>query len=1003
MPGASFPTGVSFTYVVSGTFTADFVNVGNGNPAFPQPQLPNWYNPPPKGYLGPYWNIYTQEGDNVANSLYEDKTYLGFITGIPAESYAAIYWATVEGDYDLIIGAPPGVAEFMQNSFMDPFGRVLDFGALFPPTSGAQVVSWSLSYPVNEWVNFSDVTFPVPGRNRTKYLVCPAGSLFTFTYTNRGGTFTRNTGTTPSDCTVEIRNVTFDCSPLAFQANNRNCAATLTNNGAKITAARTKTYMLPQTIYYGVGAQLAETTTYDYTNGISIKTLGGGQVGSSFYNGTGWNGNPIYGWGQAGGHGALMSGLPDKTVTIEGTIYGFGGGAYPNAPQNVDFYCKGTDGGVNNAPVLVPCRPGCNFTYTQRNLQILEWVAGTPAYVIDEQGPIWANVDPGINAVGDVADPLYGHDVTYNSFTVEHLASLVIDDFNNAVPGAWSSSGATITTTTYTAIAATAGGASGTYTYSGTKPTLEAYRFANIVLNTQVGANVPLNVKINGKTWAITSGPTPGADITRQIDLCCPTSQDSSASGSEDTAFPRTSGNNTGPAITDSQHGGVGAVKTFTIAGIPNGETVEVKSLTGVRTTEALLDSSLQSTGPYLPYGGLDSGGRLILANVDGHQGLEVLGNSNPGTTSQVDLTLTQLIAAINSFPGWNATTTSPSHVYYNNTQDANWLGAAANSGFLGKDVSALTTLQATSLFRTADTYPGDDAGNTLNFVVWERGELHGLTLDSSGQPVTGQAVTTSPNGGSGTSDSLAYFQCGTPWLLPGLTYTIVQSGDMGFACLRKKTRAIGSPTGGGKNPWNLETVTGQYYKVDVENGNAVFYGSDFSTPLPAWTSTSTITSTGDVTDPRIAMDHRGVLYVVYARTISGAVSVYTQSSFDFGASWTGEVSLPITDGFHPTLAVSDTGIVVRGAFVYDSGVSGPGTLWATIQFPGDANQSAPFQLLDNTGPPGVALAVADDTFHIQFAADTPQRWLLTCRLNAGSGTSDFQSWDFCQTWTVTT
>ena len=1000
---ASFPTGNNFTLVISGTFHAPTVYQGDNDPSFPELMIPPYVFPTPPGYTGPYWHQGNTSGFDPAGALYwnNPSNPSAFYHGAPTQVYTASFALDFTG---LLVGPVPAVTHSGVMQYTDPFGRVIYVNAPAVSPTADVAVSYSLSVPVHEYADFSFQTLPVPGVFRNKYLVVPAGSVFTISYTNSGGTVSTTSSATPSDVVLTFTEAELWVFVQPYRAVGLTAAATLTCNGAPYTFSRTQSYSVPQTLPNGTQIFFAESATYDYTNGIAVTTTGGGYNNFSTPGAT----DPptrLYGYGKQSGHGASFVASHAKKVTLSGTMYGFGGGIYTDPPQNADFACKGS-----GPFVLVPMTPSCAFNYTQRAGSISEWVY-TDVYSINEFGPIWANVDPSINLVGDIPDPILGRDVTFDSMTIHHLPSLVIDDFNGAVPGAWTSSGATVTTTSYTSIAATAGGASGTYTYSGTVPSLEAYRFANVVLNTQVGSNVPLTIAINGKNWAVTSG-TAGMDKTIQIDLCCPTSQDGSASGSEDTAYPRVS-YPSGTSITDSAHGGVTGVKKFEVSAIPNGETVQVKSLTGVRTTRANLDASMQGNGPYFAFdSGPSVGARLLLAEVDGAQGLEVLGNVAPGTSSFVDISLSGMVSAINGFPGWAAVDLAPSHVYYNNNLPAGSLYGAYNSGVVNKDVTGVTTLQATALFRTADTYPGDDAGNTLNFILWERGEMHGLTLDSSGQPVTGATVTTSPNGGSATSDSLAYFQCGTPWLRPayglmGGVYTIVQSGQTGEGILRKKTRALGAPSGTGKNPWNLEHVNGRYSKVDIESGNVVFYGSDHSVPLPGWAIVTPVTSTGDCVDPRIAWDHRGILYLVYARASMGSVGVYTRMSWDFGSSWSSEEPLGITNGYHPTICATQVGIVFTGAFIYNSGTSGDGTLWGQLQFAGDPTTAPfipsnpnPFQLLDNTGPPGAPLAVADDTFHVQLASDSPMRWLLVCRPSGASGTVDFESWDYCQTWT---
>lgn len=186
----------------------------------------------------------------------------------------------------------------------------------------------------------------------------------------------------------------------------------------------------------------------------------------------------------------------------------------------------------------------------------------------------------------------------------------------------------------------------------------------------------------------------------------------------------------------------------------------------------------------------------------------------------------------------------------------------------------------------------------------------------------------------------------------------------------------------GTRNPWNLEDRFGGYTMCHIAGGNV--FVAHTSHAIPPYEFQVTATDTGDVSEPRIGMDPRGWLHLVYTR----AGSVYRKRSYDEGRTWTGG-ELAISGGSHPTLAHSIDGTRFEAAYV-------GGNLVGHLQAPGDAVPGADFTFKDSAA---VNLSVENDTFHIQEARESPGRWVLHVTILSESATSDWMSLD-AKTWT---
>jgi hypothetical protein len=87
---------------------------------------------------------------------------------------------------------------------------------------------------------------------------------------------------------------------------------------------------------------------------------------------------------------------------------------------------------------------------------------------------------------------------------------------------------------------------------------------------------------------------------------------------------------------------------------------------------------------------------------------------------------------------------------------------------------------------------------------------------------------------------------------------------------------------------------------------------------------------------------------------------------------------------------------LVRSAFIYNSGSSGPGKVHATYQGDGDDEPGDPFVWCDETG---AELELDDTGYDFDHADDDAMRWVASFTVAGETSTSDWFSTDECRTW----
>lgn len=205
------------------------------------------------------------------------------------------------------------------------------------------------------------------------------------------------------------------------------------------------------------------------------------------------------------------------------------------------------------------------------------------------------------------------------------------------------------------------------------------------------------------------------------------------------------------------------------------------------------------------------------------------------------------------------------------------------------------------------------------------------------------------------------------------------------------------TPATGG-NPFNLQDSLGRFHNIFVVNGNITYSRSDTAYP-GAWSvNRSSVTNVGTDSHPRVTIDHRGLLYAIWARTLDSGntYNAFESRSDDDGSSWN-TATMSIANAKHPTIETGSDGTLIRAGVVLNAGANTGGVINATRQYPGDPVASSPFSFVDATS---TALKASDDTFHISHGRELSGRWYLTLVIQGETDPSNWWSGDDCNSWT---
>lgn len=195
-------------------------------------------------------------------------------------------------------------------------------------------------------------------------------------------------------------------------------------------------------------------------------------------------------------------------------------------------------------------------------------------------------------------------------------------------------------------------------------------------------------------------------------------------------------------------------------------------------------------------------------------------------------------------------------------------------------------------------------------------------------------------------------------------------------------TGTVGTATAG-KRPFNTHASWGHYAEVWASSGCVWFRWAPVGSP--PFSHTICAVDAGDAGHPRLAIDERGTLSIVY--TTGGAVNLIR--STDDGLTWEGSPTVAFASGTYPTIALGVDGGILIGARV-------GGELQIRRRAPGDTALGTAFVAKDDAA---VNIGLADDSFHFSAAPEGPGRWLLHCRYSGESTTSTWWSADDGATW----
>lgn len=198
-----------------------------------------------------------------------------------------------------------------------------------------------------------------------------------------------------------------------------------------------------------------------------------------------------------------------------------------------------------------------------------------------------------------------------------------------------------------------------------------------------------------------------------------------------------------------------------------------------------------------------------------------------------------------------------------------------------------------------------------------------------------------------------------------------------------------------GDNPFNLHSIYGQFMRIGLKDGLIHFWRAAHA--APPFELDVDVSSRTDCANPKMAMDGMGILFSVFEEFTGGIYTSYEAVSYDDGATWETEAAMAMANGRRPTINVNQTDTVLRCAFVYNSGSSGPGKIKGTLQHSGDASESAVFTFKDDAA---ADIVFADDSFHVSPSASIDMRWLLSCRIDGETDVSEWFSTDDGKTWT---
>lgn len=609
----------------------------------------------------------------------------------------------------------------------------------------------------------------------------------------------------------------------------------------------------------------------------------------------------------------------------------------------------------------------------------------------------------------------------FGSNSVAHASSLTIDAGSST--SGWAAGINTTVTSSGGAIhmAAAGGPGSATRTFSPKNEGHEGYRYLRLKLKADSNGRA-LRVTIGSKYWDLTLTTS---YVDYDLDLVCPTNA-SAASDAQDSRWPLVSSATGEPAI-DGPLWGVNWIDVVTFSQIANGATIDLDNWSCVRIGSAQVTLCEPFQDWQLAYppeaNSTTYFKRYLHVIVDGKQAFEERAAARvdgPVGSAYNIATIADLLSNLRQRPYLSSFSVIPSAwedpPFFNNSRPAYWWGGngAVYSGGVWVDyIEAGPTFLKQSLADSHGTYPGcgDPFSNTypvdirtpLRFTKILRwgayGTVHALTQTPLSDAQVKIYVPPATLKGQGTTDSLGSYSTGLSFasappiaIIEPVMPSPPQVTEYGPNRKRRRAAFRAAVALCDSHPWNHEDHHDHFHRVCTKGGNVVYCHAFHSAPRPQFDIVSQITSSGDCSHPRIAVNRKGVIWLVYQRTILGVITCYRRFSTDKGRSFSAEELVPISGGSRIT-----NGFSHNDEWYFDAEyVASTSKIMITRKRKGATAFETPIAVKNNLG---VDLLFEDDDFHISVAKSN-RRWMLSAKIQGEAAPSDWESTDSGKTYT---
>lgn len=184
---------------------------------------------------------------------------------------------------------------------------------------------------------------------------------------------------------------------------------------------------------------------------------------------------------------------------------------------------------------------------------------------------------------------------------------------------------------------------------------------------------------------------------------------------------------------------------------------------------------------------------------------------------------------------------------------------------------------------------------------------------------------------------------------------------------------------------WNLITQDNRFLLAYTDELGAHIKAWPYNLPKGAYVGVD-IDSGANWTQCRIAEDGRNRIYAVLSKDDG---TIWSSFSDDGGKTWSTVTSM--STGYFATIDGRDADLLA-GKFVYNTGTSGPGTIYLSFKGRGDASFGSWHQVKDSAGS---AIQFEPTSFHARIADDNASRLVLSALVNGETDPSNWWSTDW--------